>query len=46
MTLTLENAINLPEEQRFFKRGLSWEQFKAIQASFENVPSDSKLYIF
>ncbi|MCC5613713.1 Uma2 family endonuclease [Nostoc sp. CHAB 5836] len=37
MTQTLENAVNLPEEQRFFKRGLSWEQFKAIQASFENV---------
>lgn len=30
MTQTLENAINLPEEQRFFRRGLTWEQFKAI----------------
>ncbi|MEH2014850.1 Uma2 family endonuclease [Nostoc sp.] len=38
MTQTLENAINLPEEQRFFRRGLTWEQFKAIQASFENLP--------
>lgn len=37
MTQTLENAVNFPEEQHFFKRGLSWEQFKAIQASFENV---------
>ncbi|MEH2143147.1 Uma2 family endonuclease [Nostoc sp.] len=38
MTQMLENAINLPEEQRFFRRGLTWEQFKAIQASFENMP--------
>ncbi|MBC6433339.1 Uma2 family endonuclease [Nostoc sp. HG1] len=37
MTQTLENAVNFPEEQHFFKCGLSWEQFKAIQASFENV---------
>ncbi|HYX16512.1 MAG TPA: Uma2 family endonuclease [Nostoc sp.] len=37
MTQMLENAVNFPEEQHFFKRGLSWEQFKAIQASFENV---------
>ncbi|MEH2285290.1 MAG: Uma2 family endonuclease [Nostoc sp.] len=44
MTQTLENAVNLPEEQRFFKRGLSWEQFKAIQASFENVPGVRLFY--
>ncbi|MGV0107170.1 putative restriction endonuclease domain-containing protein [Nostoc sp. DSM 114160] len=37
MTQTLENAVNLPEEQHFFRHCLSWEQFKAIQASFENV---------
>lgn len=35
MTQRLENAVNLPEEQRFFRRGLTWEQFKTIQASFE-----------
>lgn len=29
MTQRLENAINLPEEQRFFRHGLTWEQFKA-----------------
>lgn len=27
MTQTLENAVNFPEEQHFFKRGLSWERF-------------------
>ncbi len=30
MTQTLENAVNLPEEQRFFRPGLSWEKFKII----------------
>ncbi|MEH2377006.1 Uma2 family endonuclease [Nostoc sp.] len=44
MTQTLENAVNLPEEQRFFRRGLSWEKFKAIQASFENVPGVRLFY--
>ncbi|WP_298918436.1 Uma2 family endonuclease [uncultured Nostoc sp.] len=44
MTQTLENAINLPEEQRFFRHGLTWEQFKAIQASFENVPGVRLFY--
>ncbi len=44
MTQTLENAVNLPEEQRFFRHGLSWEQFKAIQASFENVPGVRLFY--
>ena len=44
MTQTLENAVNLAEEQRFFRRGLSWEQFKAIQASFENVPGVRLFY--
>ncbi|OYD99540.1 hypothetical protein CDG77_01225 [Nostoc sp. 'Peltigera membranacea cyanobiont' 213] len=44
MTQTLENTINLPEEQRFFRHGLTWEQFKAIQASFENVPGVRLFY--
>ncbi|MEH2413910.1 Uma2 family endonuclease [Nostoc sp.] len=44
MTQTLENAVNLPEEQRFFRRGLSWEKFKAIQASFENLPGVRLFY--
>jgi Uma2 family endonuclease len=44
MTQTLENAVNLPEEQRFFRHGLSWEQYKAIQASFENVPGVRLFY--
>ncbi|MEH2118015.1 Uma2 family endonuclease [Nostoc sp.] len=44
MTQTLENIINLPEEQRFFRHGLTWEQFKAIQASFENVPGVRLFY--
>lgn len=44
MTQTLENAINLPEEQRFFRHGLTWEQFKTIQASFENVPGVRLFY--
>ncbi|MEH2211677.1 Uma2 family endonuclease [Nostoc sp.] len=44
MTQTLENAVNLPEEQRFFRHGLSWEKFKAIQASFENVPGVRLFY--
>ena len=30
MAQTLENAVNLPEEQRFFRPGLSWEKFKII----------------
>jgi hypothetical protein len=44
MTQTLENAVNLPEEQRFFRHGLSWEQFKTIQASFENIPGVRLFY--
>ncbi|MBW4615810.1 MAG: Uma2 family endonuclease [Desmonostoc vinosum HA7617-LM4] len=44
MTQALENTIDLPEEQRFLRRGLSWEQFKAIQASFANVPGVRLFY--
>ncbi|MCL6754386.1 hypothetical protein KBT16_26790 [Nostoc sp. CCCryo 231-06] len=44
MTQTLEDAINLPEEQRFFQHGLTWEKFKVIQASFENVPGVRLFY--
>ncbi|WP_226889156.1 hypothetical protein [Nostoc sp. MG11] len=44
MTQALENAVGFPEEQRFFRRGLSWEKFKAIQASFENVPGVRLFY--
>ncbi|MGK7875228.1 MAG: Uma2 family endonuclease [Xenococcaceae cyanobacterium] len=39
MVQALENPANPPViEQRFTWRGLQWHQFKAIQASFENVP--------
>ncbi|MBD6619025.1 Uma2 family endonuclease [Komarekiella sp. 'clone 1'] len=45
MTQALENIVGLPEEeQRFFRRGLSWEQFKVIQSSFENVPGVRLFY--
>jgi hypothetical protein len=44
MTQTLENTIRLPEEQRFFRCGLSWEKFKTIQASFENLPGVRLFY--
>ncbi len=45
MTQALENSIGLPEEeQRFYRRGVSWERFKAIQNSFENVPGVRLFY--
>lgn len=45
MTQALESSIGLvEEEQRFFRRGISWDIFKAIQASFENVPGVRLFY--
>lgn len=35
MTTQLESV---PSEQRIIKYGISWQQFKAIQASFEDIP--------
>jgi Uma2 family endonuclease len=45
MTQALESSIALPEEeQRFYRRGVSWERFQAIQNSFENVPGVRLFY--
>ncbi|HLO87850.1 MAG TPA: Uma2 family endonuclease [Nostocaceae cyanobacterium] len=44
MTQNLESSINLPEEQRFYRRGLSWDRFKAIQKGFENLPGVRLFY--
>ena len=45
MTQTLENALNLgEEEQRFYRRGVTWEKFQAIQKAFENVPGVRLFY--
>jgi Uma2 family endonuclease len=39
MVQTADNpAISPAAEQHFTWRGLNWQQFKAIQSSFENVP--------
>ncbi len=40
MVQTVDNPTNSPAaEQRFTSRGLTWHQFKAIQAGFEDVPN-------
>ena len=45
MTQTLENSLNLgEEEQRFYRRGVTWEKFQAIQKAFENVPGVRLFY--
>ncbi len=46
MTEVLENNICLakPAGQSWICRGLEWHQFKAIQASFENVPGVRLFY--
>ena len=45
MNQALDSSVGLlEEEQRFFRRGISWHTFKAIQASFENVPGVSLFY--
>jgi Uma2 family endonuclease len=38
MTQTLENSLNLVEkEQHFYRPGITWESFQAIQKAFENL---------
>lgn len=45
MIQVLEDYLGLPEEeQRFFRRGVSWERFQAIQNSFENLPGVRLFY--
>lgn len=45
MTQVLEGSLGLPEEeQRFFRRGVSWERFQAIQNSFEHLPGVRLFY--
>ena len=45
MTQTLENSLNLvEEEQHFYRRGVTWEKFQAIQKAFENVPGVRLFY--
>ncbi|MBD2384708.1 Uma2 family endonuclease [Cylindrospermum sp. FACHB-282] len=45
MTQALESSIGLPEEeQRFYRRGVSWERFQAIQNSFEHLPGVRLFY--
>ncbi|MCE2718772.1 MAG: Uma2 family endonuclease [Dolichospermum sp.] len=45
MTQTLENSLNLvEEEQHFYRPGITWESFQAIQKAFENVPGVRLFY--
>ena len=45
MVQTIDNpTISPTAEQHFTCRGLTWHQFKAIQASFENVPNVRLFY--
>ncbi|MEG3835002.1 MULTISPECIES: Uma2 family endonuclease [unclassified Microcoleus] len=45
MLQTVDNpTISPAAEQRFTWRGLTWHQFKAIQASFEDVPNVRLFY--
>ncbi|MEG4457016.1 Uma2 family endonuclease [Microcoleus sp. N9_A1] len=45
MVQTIDNPTVPPAaEQHFTCRGLTWHQFKAIQASFENVPGVRLFY--
>ncbi|MEG4989258.1 Uma2 family endonuclease [Microcoleus sp. BR0-C5] len=45
MVQTVDNPTTSPAvEQRFTCRGLTWHQFKAIQASFEDVPGVRLFY--
>jgi len=45
MLQTVDNATTSPAvEQRFTWRGLTWHQFKAIQAGFEDVPNVRLFY--
>jgi Uma2 family endonuclease len=45
MVQTIDNPTVYPTaEQHFTWRGLNWQQFKAIQSSFENVPGVRLFY--
>ena len=45
MVQTIDNPTVSPTaEQHFTLRGLNWQQFKAIQSSFENVPGVRLFY--
>lgn len=45
MIQALEGYLGLPEEeQRFYRRGVSWERFQAIQNSFEHLPGVRLFY--
>ncbi|MEG4806973.1 Uma2 family endonuclease [Microcoleus sp. F8-D3] len=45
MVQTIDNPTTSPAaEQRFTWRGLTWHQFKAIQAGFEDVPNVRLFY--
>ena len=45
-TKILDKSTPQPEqEQRFVRHGLTWQQFKAIQASFEDVPGVRLSYL-
>lgn len=45
MVQTIDNPTTSPAvEQRFTWRGLTWNQFKAIQASFDDVPGVRLFY--
>ncbi|WP_293131841.1 Uma2 family endonuclease [Microcoleus sp. bin38.metabat.b11b12b14.051] len=45
MVQTIDNPTVSPTaEQHFTWRGLNWQQFKAIQSSFENVPGVRLFY--
>ncbi|OBQ34515.1 MAG: hypothetical protein AN487_17905, partial [Anabaena sp. CRKS33] len=45
MTQTLENSLNLVEkEQHFYRPGITWESFQAIQKAFANVPGVRLFY--
>ncbi|WP_016953513.1 Uma2 family endonuclease [Anabaena sp. PCC 7108] len=45
MVRVLEGSLGLPEEeQRFYRRGVSWERFQAIQKGFEHLPGVRLFY--
>ena len=45
MVQTIDNPTTSPTvEQRFTWRGLTWHQFKAIQAGFDDVPGVRLFY--
>jgi Uma2 family endonuclease len=45
MTQTLENSLNLvEEEQHFYRHGITWKKFQTIQKAFENIPGVRLFY--